>query len=196
MVRSGALMTAEGFNPHMRRLLSRTAAWPRGGGRALDAGCGDGRVARWLATQDWNVTAVDIISSDAWIDRVPQLRFQSCDLRTCEPGSEWDLICLFGVIHCLSSAEEVDRVLGRTADWCGAEGLLLLSWICDDIPHLLPTAFLPPQSLVRAVLHRRLFFDLDYWQADVTHSHGEFPTHTHRLVYSSWRRSLAPAQVG
>lgn len=36
-----------------------TARMPRGAGRALDLGAGDGRHAVWLAQQGWSVTAVD-----------------------------------------------------------------------------------------------------------------------------------------
>lgn len=44
-----------GPNPHLV-----AAAEPLPAGTALDAGCGEGANARWLATQGWRVTAVDI----------------------------------------------------------------------------------------------------------------------------------------
>lgn len=44
-----------GPNPH---LVAETDGLPPG--TALDAGCGEGAEAHWLATQGWQVTAVDI----------------------------------------------------------------------------------------------------------------------------------------
>lgn len=80
-------------NPYLRAETARLAP-----GTALDAGCGQGAEALWLAEQGWQVTAVDIsetaleaarqqphpeASSVAWV---------CADLTTWEPERRWDLV--------------------------------------------------------------------------------------------------------
>lgn len=70
-------------------------------GRALDAACGEGRNALWLAEQGWQVTAVDF--SDVAIDKARRIAarrgvdvdWQVLDLsREPLPGESWDLVCV------------------------------------------------------------------------------------------------------
>jgi SAM-dependent methyltransferase len=50
-----------GYGPHSTpNALVQAVAAATPPGRALDAGCGSGADARWLATQGWQVTAVDV----------------------------------------------------------------------------------------------------------------------------------------
>jgi SAM-dependent methyltransferase len=68
-------------DPLGRALLSGRATYPveryfdrllrrldlaKGGGRALDAGCGDGLVSAWLAAHGWDVAAEDMEPHPAW----------------------------------------------------------------------------------------------------------------------------------
>lgn len=65
-------------------------------GTAIDLGTGEGRNARWLAKQGWNVTAVDF--SAVAIDRArsgpdaDQIDWQVADLTTHDPGRQYDLV--------------------------------------------------------------------------------------------------------
>ena len=70
-------------------------------GRAMDIGCGEGGDAIWLASQGWQVTAVDF--ADAALARTAQhaeeagvadrIETRRIDIRTFEPAGEaWDLI--------------------------------------------------------------------------------------------------------
>jgi thioredoxin reductase/SAM-dependent methyltransferase len=70
-------------------------------GRALDIGCGEGGDAIWLASQGWEVTALDF--ADAALARVAEhaaaagvgdrVETRRVDVRTFEPGDErWDLV--------------------------------------------------------------------------------------------------------
>jgi SAM-dependent methyltransferase len=70
-------------------------------GRALDAGCGSGADARWLAAQGWQVTAVDVsptVLTHARTqalapDAAARLRWVEADLRTWRPGpTAYDLV--------------------------------------------------------------------------------------------------------
>jgi SAM-dependent methyltransferase len=70
-------------------------------GSALDAACGEGRNALWLAEQGWRVTAVDF--SEVAIDkarRIAARREVDVDWRVLDlsreplPGKGWDLVCV------------------------------------------------------------------------------------------------------
>jgi len=69
--------------------------------RALDAACGEGRNALWLAEQGWTVTGADF--SDVAIDKARRIgrqrgvdvSWQVVDLaREIPSGGPWDLVCL------------------------------------------------------------------------------------------------------
>ncbi|HEY5646701.1 MAG TPA: class I SAM-dependent methyltransferase [Pseudomonadales bacterium] len=70
-------------------------------GTALDAACGEGRNALWLAEQGWSVTAVDF--SQVAIDkamRIAERRGVQVDWRVLDlareplPKRSWDLVCV------------------------------------------------------------------------------------------------------
>ena len=82
-----------------RLLASELASLPPG--TALDAACGEGRNALWLAEQGWTVTAVDF--SEVAIDKARQIgakRGVDVDWRVLDlaseplPGTTWDLVCV------------------------------------------------------------------------------------------------------
>jgi len=99
-------------------------------GRALDLGAGDGRNAIWLASQGWQVTAVDF--SQVALDRGRALatargvrvEWQLADLLEWTPGaSRFDLVTLF-FIH-LPPDERRD-VYARAAAAVAPGGTLLI----------------------------------------------------------------------
>ena len=101
--------------------------WP---GRALDLGSGDGRNAIWLASQGWQVTAVDF--SQVALDRGRALatargvrvEWQLADLLEWTPGAgRFDLVTLF-FIH-LPPDERRD-VYARAAAAAAPGGTLLI----------------------------------------------------------------------
>ena len=69
-------------------------------GTALDAGCGEGGDAHWLAARGWRVTALDVSAvalrrgaAHAPPDVADRIRWQQADFRTWEPGGEtFDLV--------------------------------------------------------------------------------------------------------
>ena len=69
-------------------------------GTALDAGCGEGGDAHWLAARGWRVTALDVSTvalrrgaAHAPPDVADRIRWQQADFRTWEPGGEaFDLV--------------------------------------------------------------------------------------------------------
>ena len=67
-------------------------------GRALDAGCGEGADALWLAARGWTVTAVDFAQSalDKGAEEAEvhclDIDWQCRDLVTWQPAQEYDLV--------------------------------------------------------------------------------------------------------
>lgn len=110
------------------RLVEVADALPPG--RALDLGCGEGGDAKWLASRDWQVTAVDI--SDEALRRAAEdagelasrIDFQHHDLTRSFPDGEFDLVSA----QFLQSPVEWDRytLLRRAAAAVAPGGLFLL----------------------------------------------------------------------
>jgi SAM-dependent methyltransferase len=69
-------------------------------GMALDAGCGEGGDAHWLAGRGWRVTALDVsevalrrAAAHAPADAADRIRWQQADFTTWEPdGAVFDLV--------------------------------------------------------------------------------------------------------
>ena len=69
-------------------------------GTALDAGCGSGAEAIWLASRGWRVTAVDISSEplaraaerEAVGGAIERVQWVEADLIRWEPGAQFDLV--------------------------------------------------------------------------------------------------------
>jgi 2-polyprenyl-3-methyl-5-hydroxy-6-metoxy-1,4-benzoquinol methylase len=92
-------------------------------GRALDAGCGHGSDALWLAARGWEVTAVDFAATALeharstaeamGADVAARVRWVQADLATWAPRpDEFDLVaCLY--VHVAGSVEELVRRLAR-----------------------------------------------------------------------------------
>ena len=82
-------------NPY---LMAETAELPTGS--ALDAGCGTGTEARWLAARGWQVTGADIsatalstaIRNSAAEGLEGQIEWLETDVARWEPGRTWDLV--------------------------------------------------------------------------------------------------------
>ena len=102
-------------------------------GRALDAGCGHGSDALWLAARGWQVTAVDFAATALAYARSTaeamgpeiseRIDWVEDDLETWTPGpDEYDLVaCLY--VHAAASVEELVQ---RLATGVARGGTLLL----------------------------------------------------------------------
>ncbi|MFH5232680.1 class I SAM-dependent methyltransferase [Antrihabitans spumae] len=118
-------MAAGQPNPHLIREIGDLAP-----GTALDAGCGAGTEAIWLAAHGWEVTAADI-SADALAratekaaeavvsDRV---RWVEADLSTWEPDARYDLVTTHYAHPAMPQLEFYDRI----ASWVAPGGTLFI----------------------------------------------------------------------
>lgn len=112
-------------NPHLVREVGDLTP-----GTALDAGCGAGAEAIWLATQGWRVTAADIAS--AALDRAAEraaasgvsggVEWVRADLSTWEPETAYDLVTTHYAHPAMPQLEFYDRV----ASWVAPAGTLLI----------------------------------------------------------------------
>ena len=99
-------------------------------GTALDAGCGEGAEAIWLAAHGWRVTAVDISSAalTSAADRADsggaaeRLEWVEADLSTWAPASQFDLV----TSHYAHPAMAQLAFYQRISLWVAAGGTLLI----------------------------------------------------------------------
>jgi SAM-dependent methyltransferase len=112
-------------NPYLARETAGVAP-----GTALDAGCGAGAEAIWLASHGWQVTAADI-SADALaqaaeratVSAVSQpVRWVEADLTAWEPGMRFDLV----TTHYAHPAMPQLTFYQRISDWVTPGGTLLI----------------------------------------------------------------------
>ena len=98
-------------------------------GTALDAGCGAGAEARWLAEHGWQVTAADIAAealagaaeraAASGADRVEWIQ---ADLGVWEPEARFDLVTTHYAHPAMPQLEFYDRIAG----WVAPGGTLLI----------------------------------------------------------------------
>jgi len=114
-----------GPNPYLAR--ETTGLTP---GTALDAGCGEGAEALWLATVGWQVAAVDIspealsrASSQATPGSASErVQWVEADLGVWSPGTQFDLV----TTHYAHPAMPQLAFYERIAGWVAPGGTLLI----------------------------------------------------------------------
>jgi SAM-dependent methyltransferase len=136
-------------------------------GRVLDAGCGEGGDAFWLAERGWQVDAVDI--SPVALARAAgeaerrglagRIRFQQADLTVWAPQDQYDLVSAF-YVHPASAVR--GSLYGRLAAAVAPGGHLLLVQH-DSGDHALTS----PALLDRCASPDQLAADLDPVRWDI-----------------------------
>lgn len=118
-------MGASSTNPHLIREIGDLTP-----GTALEAGCGAGAEAIWLAQQGWQVTAADV-SADALAIAsaraaaggvADQVTWVEADLSTWEPDVQYDLVTTHYAHPAMPQLEFYDRI----ASWVAPTGTLLI----------------------------------------------------------------------
>jgi SAM-dependent methyltransferase len=121
----GASMGSSQPNPHLMHEVSDLLP-----GTALDAGCGGGAEAIWLAARGWHVTAADIAT--AALDRAAErakaigvagrVRWVQADLTAWVPDTRYDLVTTHYAHSAMAQLEFYDRI----AAWVAPGGTLLI----------------------------------------------------------------------
>lgn len=93
--------------------------------RVLDAGCGDGSDADWLAQRASSTVGIDLTEHPRWsILARPGLRFQSADAQTLPfPTGAFDLVFMKDVLH---HAQDPGRVLEEIGRVCATGGRIYI----------------------------------------------------------------------
>jgi SAM-dependent methyltransferase len=112
-------------NPYLARELGDLPP-----GTALDAGCGAGAEAIWLAAHGWQVTAADISAGAlaraadraAASTAAERIHFVEADLGVWSPGTRFDLVTTHYAHPAMPQLEFYDRI----ADWVALGGTLLV----------------------------------------------------------------------
>jgi SAM-dependent methyltransferase len=120
-----ASMAAGQPNPHLMREVGDLAP-----GTALDAGCGAGAEAIWLAARGWQVTAADIATEAlaraaeraAAGGVAGRVQWVEADLSTWEPHARYDLVTTHYAHPAMPQLEFYDRI----ASWVAPAGTLLI----------------------------------------------------------------------
>ena len=113
-------------NPYLAREIASLTP-----GTALDAGCGEGAEAIWLASEGWQVTAADI-STEA-LSRASERATQGCaageriqwveaDLSVWEPDTQFDLVTTHYAHPAMPQLGFYERISG----WVAPGGTLLI----------------------------------------------------------------------
>lgn len=122
---SASSMRTAAVNPHLVREVDGLSP-----GTVLDAGCGAGGEAIWLATAGWQVTAVDISAAalEQAADRARtaaptgMIEWVQADLTTWAPATGFDLV----TTHYAHSAIPQLDLYERLATWVDPGGTLLI----------------------------------------------------------------------
>ena len=122
--RVGAMSTSAP-NPHLVRQVETLAP-----GSAIDAGCGAGAEAIWLAQAGWSVTAADVSESAlavaeqraAQAELSGRIRWVRADLSAWEPDEQYDLVTTHYAHPTIPQLEFYRRL----ASWVAPRGTLLI----------------------------------------------------------------------
>jgi SAM-dependent methyltransferase len=134
-----AKWASSGFErPWLGRGISReieeavASGWFPPGARALDAGCGEGDVAAWLASRGYAAVGVDVAEAalerarNAHGERPPSLRFARVDLsRSVPEGGPFQVVVDRGCFHQIAEADR-RAYAGHLASACAADARLLM----------------------------------------------------------------------
>jgi 2-polyprenyl-3-methyl-5-hydroxy-6-metoxy-1,4-benzoquinol methylase len=180
-------------SPHM---VAELTGWPVG--TALDAGCGTGADAVWLARQGWEVTAVDIsptavgqaarFAADQAPDVAARITWVVADLTAWEPPKQYDLV----VSQYVHPGVAFHEFVARLAHAVAPDGTLFVAGHdhADSFSaaHSPENASIGPEAVISSL-------SPDLWDVEVAETrsrqvrHGATDASMHDLVVRAQRRA-------
>lgn len=179
-------------SPHLVAELTGLPA-----GTALDAGCGAGADAVWLAQQGWEVTAVDVsptavgqaesVAADQTADVTSRISWVVADLTAWEPPTQYDLV----VSQYVHPDVPFREFVGRLADAVAPGGTLFVAGHdpadSHSAAHSPEKASIGPDAVISAL-------DRNLWEVDVAETRtrqvtrGSTEATMHDVVVRAHRR--------
>lgn len=107
------------------------------GGRCLDLGCGEGKNALWLAKLGYEVLAIDLskLAIDRAVDRFSddnvEYRVENVTELSWKRPAEFDLVVMYGLMHCFSSEKEAQSVLAAALESLKLGGIIVIAAFND-----------------------------------------------------------------
>jgi len=162
------------------QLVAEAASLPPG--RALDAGCGEGADALWLADRGWRVTAVDVSTvalaraaahaAEHGDEVASRIAWEQGDVRTWSPQlAAYDLVSA----HFLHPAPDVrPQVVGRLAAAVAPGGVLVYVGHDPSDIGVVPRGH---RDLMPAVSEIAQLFDGEAWDVEVAEARSRPGTH-------------------
>ena len=183
-----AAMGSSEPNPHLVREIADLAP-----GSVLEAGCGAGAEAIWLAVHGWQVTGADIAAAaleladeraaDAGV--ADQVQWVQADLSTWGPDKRYDLVTTHYAHPAMPQLEFYDRI----ASWVAPAGMLLI------VGHLHRSGGEPPASASTTAEGITARLDPDTWLIETAHESsrtmlglGSHGSSIHDVVVKARRR--------
>lgn len=119
------MMSSGDPNPHLVHEIGELEP-----GTALDAGCGAGAEAIWLASNGWNVTGADVAEAAleyaegraAAAELAEQIEWIQADLSVWQPETDYDLVTTHYAHPATPQLDFYDRI----ASWVAPGGTLLI----------------------------------------------------------------------
>jgi tellurite methyltransferase len=166
--------------------------------QALDLGCGEGKNAYALARAGADVIAVDCseraINNGEREFPNSKIKWVISDAETYLISSEktFDLIVMYGLLHCLPSAEKIKELIKLALDKTRSDGVHIVASF-NDGPHDLSAhpGFLPtlmPHDFFLRQYAGHVVLSASNSRIDETHPHNQIP-HFHSLTRLVARKS-------
>jgi tellurite methyltransferase len=182
--RPGKLDTFGGGKPS--HLTLKVAPYFEAGAKALDAGCGEGRNALYLANLSFEVSAFDI--SESGIEKLRNVTREKdlvidtsvCDMREYRFPHIFDLIICEGYLHFLKK-EEWRRFITRMKEATTVGGVNAIGVFTDTVPEPedqlgMMVGLFKEGELLKQYNDWKIIDNISY---RFTHTHPGEPTHEH-----------------
>lgn len=163
--------------------------------KGLDIGAGEGKNTVFLAAKGCHMTAIDISSTAlSRFNMQPNYNIGKSNIETiCNDlrnikyrNNTFDIVIAYGVLHCLSSNEEVKQMLKKIKSWIKVGGYFICATFTDEIAPPEIQSYLEYESFLPIGMLEFFFADWDILEKEnamITETHPTSQVeHSHSIV--------------